>query len=167
MHHVEHTVTVTAPIRVVWDVLQEVRGYDRIFDSLHAVEVLESSDTHQLVRLTVEVNTGVVHTWVTRRDIDGDAHTIAFQQVEDLAPLVSHMGGEWRAFAVGTDRTQLVLTQDYAAREPVNGMVAGRFTPADTEKVLHGVAQRNGMNDLKSVKAEAESRIAADPGRIS
>ncbi|MFB6439888.1 aromatase/cyclase [Streptomyces sp. NPDC056411] len=160
MHHVEHTVTVAAPVGVVWDVLHDISGYDRIFDATHGVEVLESSATHQLVRLTVEVNKGVVHSWVTRRDIDPDARVIAFQQVAEKAPLVSHMGGEWRAFARGDDHTQLVLTQDYAAREPVDGLVAGRFSPEETEQVLHGVAQRNGAADLECVKAESERRIA-------
>ncbi|MCK7625842.1 aromatase/cyclase [Streptomyces sp. RS10V-4] len=160
MHHVEHTVTVAAPVDVVWDVLLDVRGHERILGSVHAAEVLASSGTHQLVRLTVEVNTGVVHTWVTRRDIDADARVIAFRQVEDLAPLVRHMGGEWRAFPLGADRTQLVLTQDYAAREPVDGLVAGRFTPEATEQMLHGVTERNGTGDLAGVRAEAERRVS-------
>ncbi|WP_167542485.1 SRPBCC family protein [Streptomyces himastatinicus] len=161
MHHVEDTVTVAAPVDTVWNVLHDVRSHDRVFGPIHEVVVLESSASHQLVQLTVEVNTGVVHTWVTRRDIDSEARVIAFRQVRDLAPLVSHMGGEWRAFPLGPDRTQLVLTQDYAAREAVNGLVAEKFTPEETEKVLHGVAQRNAVTELESVKAECESRVAA------
>ncbi|GAB3497691.1 aromatase/cyclase [Amycolatopsis cihanbeyliensis] len=163
MTHAEHTVTVEASLAEVWAVLVDVERYADIFPPTQDVTIVEEGDGYQVIKLTVEVN-GEVHTWKSRRDVDEERHVIAYRQVE-TAPLVDRMAGEWRAFSLGPVTTQLVLTHDYAVREPVDGKVAGRFTPEEAETVLHNAVERNSVADLGAVRQEAERRQATVPGR--
>ncbi|GGZ97211.1 aromatase/cyclase [Streptomyces echinoruber] len=155
-HHAEHTVTVEAPVDLVWGVLVDVEGYSRIFPPTREVHLLEESPTHQVARLHVDVG-GEVQSWVSRRDIDPQRHVIAYRQLE-TAPIVERMGGEWRAFPLDAGRTQLVLTHDFAARQPVDGKAAGRFSLEEADAMLQAAVERNSVADLNAVKSEAERR---------
>ncbi|QEU89969.1 aromatase/cyclase [Streptomyces kanamyceticus] len=156
MRHTEHTVTVDAPVAAVWDVLVDVEGYARIFPPTQEAKIIEDSETHQIVRLVVDVN-GETQSWVSRRDIDHDRHVIAYRQLE-LAPIIGHMGGEWRAYPLTDTRTQLVLTHDFKPKDPVDGKVAGKFTYEEADELLCGGVERNSVDDLGAVKSEAEGR---------
>ncbi|TWV57408.1 hypothetical protein FRZ03_02125 [Streptomyces misionensis] len=154
MQHTEHTVTVSAPAETVWDVLVDVEGYARIFPPTQEVTVLEESPRHQIARLVVDVN-GTVQSWVSRRDMDPGRRVIAYRQLEH-APMMGHMGGEWRALPLDESTTQLVLTHDFKPSDPVDGKVAGRFTYAEARAHIEAAVERNSVADLDAVKREAE-----------
>jgi ribosome-associated toxin RatA of RatAB toxin-antitoxin module len=160
MHHEEHTVTVSAPLDLVWQILLDVEGYGDIFPPTQRVDLLESGDGYQIARLFVEVN-GELNSWTSRRDIDSGRHVIAYRQLE-TAPIVGRMGGEWRAFALAPDRTQLVLTHDFEVRSAVDGLVAGRYAPNEAERLLCAAVERNSVADLNAVKSEAERRVSSE-----
>jgi hypothetical protein len=61
---------------------------------------------------------------------------------------------------LSSGRTQLVLTHDFAVREPIGGLVAGQFLPEDADAILCGAVERNSHRDLTAVKQEAERRAA-------
>jgi aromatase len=158
MRHAEHTMTVDAPVDVVWQVLVDVEGYARIFPPTQEVTIVEQGPAYQIVRLLVDVN-GELNSWVSRRDIDADLRVITYRQLE-TAPIVGSMGGQWRAFAFGPDCTQLVLTHDYRVREAVDGKVAGRFTHEEADALLHAAVERNSVADLGAVKEESERLVS-------
>jgi hypothetical protein len=137
----------------------DVSGYARIFPPTREVTILDEGPAYQVVRLLVEVN-GELNSWVSRRDIDADRNVITYRQV-DTAPIVGSMGGQWRAFPFGPDRTQLVLTHDYRVRDAVDGRVAGRFTTEEAEELLNNAVERNSVADLDAVKRESERLVAA------
>jgi ribosome-associated toxin RatA of RatAB toxin-antitoxin module len=156
-HHTEHTTTVEAPLSVVFEVLADVEGYVRLFPPTRAVEVLEEDESHQIARLVVEVG-GEELSWVTRRDIDRDRGVIAYRQLQ-TAPLMDNMGGEWRCYPLGEHKTQLVITHDFAAREP-----AGKnLSLEEADRVVREAVERNSHVDLAAVKEESERRY----GRLS
>jgi ribosome-associated toxin RatA of RatAB toxin-antitoxin module len=157
MYHEEHAVTVGAPLDEVWRVLVDVERYADIFPPTRRVELLEESDQHQVARLFVEIN-GELNSWTSRRDIDAIRHVIAYRQLE-TAPIVGSMGGEWRAAAAPDGGTELVLTHDFAVRAPVNGKVAGRFDPAEADRLLRAAVERNSVADLAAVKQAAEQAV--------
>ncbi|MGK5627234.1 aromatase/cyclase [Streptomyces sp. URMC 123] len=159
LRHTEHTVTVQAPVDLVWEVLVDVEGYARIFPPTQEAKILEESPRHQTVRLVVDVN-GQIQSWVSRRDIDHERRVIRYLQLEH-APLIGHMGGDWRALPIDEGTTQLVLTHDFRPREPVDGKVAGKFSYAEADELLQGAVERNSVADLGAVKEEAERRAAA------
>jgi aromatase len=158
MRHAEHAVTVNAPLDDVWDILVDVEGYADIFPPTQAVAILEEGPGYQIAKLTVKVN-DEINTWTSRRDLDAERRVIAYRQL-NTAPIVGSMSGEWRAFFLDPNTTQLVLTHDYVAREPVNGAVAGRFTAEEADTLLHAAVERNSVADLEAVKREAERRQA-------
>jgi aromatase len=156
LEHAEHAVSVDAALPVVWDVLVDVLKYPEIFPPTQEVSMIEERPGYQLARFVVSVG-GEANSWVSRRDIDETRHIIAYEQVEK-APIIDHMGGEWRAFALADNRTQLVLTHDFAVRAPENGLVIGRFTAEEADELLKSTIERNSVADLGAVKSEAERR---------
>lgn len=165
MRHEEHTVTVAAPLDVVWQILLDVEGYGSIFPPTQHVDLLEFGDDYQIARLFVEVN-GELNSWTSRRDIDHARHIIAYRQLE-TAPIVGSMGGEWRAFVLTRSLTQLVLTHDYEVRAAVDGKVARRYDPAEAEQLLRAAVERNSVADLDAVKQEAERRVQSELVAVS
>ncbi|WP_405937245.1 aromatase/cyclase [Streptomyces sp. NBC_00726] len=159
MHHTEHTVTVNAPLSTVWDILVDVEGYARIFPPTEEVVMLEESPKHQIARLTVDVN-GAVQSWVSRRDIDVDRRVISYRQLEN-APMMGHMGGDWRALPIDAHTTQLVLTHDFRPSEPVDGKVAGTYTYEEADEMIKAAVERNSVADLGAVKDQAELLTAS------
>jgi aromatase len=160
MRHEEHTVTVAAPLEVVWQILLDVEGYANIFPPTQHVDLLEFGGDYQIARLFVEVN-GELNSWTSRRDIDHTRRVIAYRQLE-TAPIVGSMGGEWRAFVLTQNLTQLVLTHDYEVRAAFDGRVAGRYEPAEAERLLRAAVERNSVADLDAVKQEAERRVRSE-----
>lgn len=155
MYHTEHTVTVEADANIVYDVLADVEGYANLFPPTESVTMLEESDTHQIARLVVDVN-GQTQSWVSRRDLDRERRTIAYCQLEK-APIVEHMGGEWRALPLDVNRTQLVLTHDFAARPTDSAPTQEQATT-----LLKAAVERNSHADLAAVRQEAERRARTE-----
>ncbi|WP_067474289.1 SRPBCC family protein [Dietzia timorensis] len=155
--HTEHTVTVSAPRDLVWEILVDVENYPNLFEATQSAEIVEKGVTYELVKLEVDVS-GKLQAWTSRRDIDSDLGVIAYRQLE-TAPMVEHMGGEWRVFSLGADRAQLVITHDFAARKAdQNGMVAGEFTFEQASEMLANAVERNSVAHLGAIKTEAELR---------
>jgi len=151
MYHTEHTVTVEANANIVYDVLADVEGYAELFPPTESVTMLEESETHQIARLVVDVM-GRRQSWVSRRDLDREHRAIAYRQVEN-APMVKYMGGEWRALSLDVNRTQLVLTHDFAARPTDSAPTVEQATA-----LLKAAVERNSHADLAAVRQEAERR---------
>jgi ribosome-associated toxin RatA of RatAB toxin-antitoxin module/acyl carrier protein len=160
MEHTEHTITVDAPASAVWDVLADVERYPELFAATQSATIIEEDDDYQIVQLEVDVS-GQVQSWTTRRDLDARWGVIAYQQLQ-TAPLVEHMSGEWRAVPFGTERTQLVLTHDFAARrEDETGTVAGQYSHAEAFQLLCDAVERNSVAHLAAVRDESERRATA------
>lgn len=151
MIHTEHTVTVAAPADVVYVVLADIERYAELFPPTRGSVLLEESETHQIARLTVDVS-GQLQSWVTRRDLDRERRVIAYRQLEN-APMIKFMGGEWRALPLGDDRTQLVITHDFAAR--ATDAVPSEETASE---LLAAAVDRNSHADLDAVRKESERR---------
>ena len=160
MQHTEHAITIAAPQPIVWQVLADIEGYANLFPPTQSATLLEQGDNYQIAELVVDVS-GQVQSWTTRRDLDPELGVIAYRQLQ-TAPLVEYMGGQWRAFPFGPDRTQLVLTHDFAARqESQDGKVAGQYTHAEACDLLAAAVERNSVADLAAVRDESERRAMA------
>ncbi|MEU8633649.1 aromatase/cyclase [Amycolatopsis sp. NPDC048633] len=151
MFHTEHTVTVNANADLVYEVLADVVGYAKLFPPTDAVTMLEETETYQIARLVVNVS-GQVQSWVSRRDLDRPNRTIAYRQLEN-APMIQHMSGEWRALPLGEDRTQLVITHDFAAR-PTDKVPSQE----EATRLMQAAVENNSHADLAAVRDESEKR---------
>jgi acyl carrier protein len=162
LQHTEHAISIDASVDRVYDILSDLKGYERLFPPTQSVEILEEGSGYQIGRLVVDVG-GSLQSWVTRRELDAEQALIRYHQIE-TAPLIGHMSGEWRCFPLGGSSTQLVLTHDFVVREPRNGRVAG-LPVEQAEEALSGAVERNSHADLAAVKAEAERIGATAPCR--
>lgn len=151
MFHTEHTVTVEAHADVVYAVLADIERYSELFPPTESSTMLEETDTYQIARLVVDVS-GQRQSWVTRRDLDRERRTIAYRQLEN-APMIEFMGGEWRALPLDENRTQLVITHDFAAR-PTDAVPSQE----EASRLLRAAVDRNSHADLDAVRKEAERR---------
>ncbi|MCE7003237.1 aromatase/cyclase [Kibdelosporangium philippinense] len=154
MFHTEHTVTVNANADIVYEVLADIEGYAKLFPPTESSTMLEESETHQIARLVVDVS-GQIQSWVTRRDLDRPNRTISYRQLDNAA-MVKYMGGQWRALPLDGDRTQLVITHDFAARPTEQ-------VPSQEEatRLLQAAVENNSHADLAAVRDEAEKRAQA------
>ncbi|MFE9355577.1 methyltransferase [Streptomyces olivaceoviridis] len=114
-------------------------------------EIPVEADVYQIARLVVDVS-GQRQSWVTRRDLDREHRTIAYRQLEN-APMIEFMGGEWRALPLDENRTQLVITHDFAAR-PTDAVPSRE----EANRLLRAAVDRNSHADLDAVRKEAERR---------
>lgn len=163
MFHTEHCVTIDASVEQAYEVLADVVGYANLFPPTQEVTMLEEGPDYQVAKLVVEVS-GQIQSWTTRRNLDATHKIIHYQQLQ-TAPLWDAMSGEWRCFPLREKQTQLVITHDFALRSAVDGMVLGRFTPKEAEKLGRDAVEHNSVADLNAVKQEAERRAAS--GRAS
>jgi acyl carrier protein len=157
MFHTEHCVTVDAPIDVVYSVLADVEGYANLFPPTQSVTLLEQGPDYQIARLVVDVS-GQIQSWTTRRDLDVAQKIIRYRQLQ-TAPLMEHMGGEWRCFPLREHQTQLVITHDFAPRKAEDGLVLGKYTSEEAQEIVQQAVERNSVADLAAVKQEAERRV--------
>ncbi|QMU67360.1 aromatase/cyclase [Streptacidiphilus sp. P02-A3a] len=154
MYHTEHTVTVEADADVVYAVLADIERYSELFPPTQASTILEESDHHQIARLVVDVS-GQLQSWVTRRELNRRHRVIGYRQLES-APMIEFMGGEWRALPLDGNRTQLVITHDFAARATEAVPSQERAT-----ELLRAAVETNSHADLDAVRQEAERRAQA------
>lgn len=165
MEHTEHAITVDAPQPIVWEVLADLERYADLFTATKSSRIIEQDERYQIAEMVVDVS-GELQSWTTRRDLDAELGVISYRQLQTAA-LVEHMGGEWRAFPYGRNRTQLVLTHDFVARqEGDDGKVAGKYSHAEAHDLVANAVDRNSVAHLATMRDEAERR-AADVARAS
>ncbi|MGC0421785.1 SRPBCC family protein [Embleya sp. AB8] len=165
MHHLEHAVTINAPIADVWQILLDVEGWVRLFPLTSAARITESSPTHQIVAITGDIG-GQSQSWVSRRDIDEARRVIGYHQVE-TAPLMGRMGGEWRAVSTSATTTELTITHDFEPADSAGGLVADVPGGRDLDGLLNRALDHLGSAHLVAIKAEAERVFAGVGSRTS
>ncbi|MEU2154422.1 aromatase/cyclase [Streptomyces sp. NPDC019396] len=152
-HVTEHSVTVSAPVSTVYDLIADVSAWPQVFGPTVHVEVIEEapeSGGEQLLRIWAIANEQV-RTWTSRRVLDPEARSITFQQVVPAAPVAS-MGGAWRLEPVDDGTTRVVLLHDYRA--------VGDDPAA--EELIEQAVDRNSRSELAALKNVAELGTARD-----
>lgn len=158
MEHTEHTTTVDASQSIVWELLADIESYPSLFSATQSVTIVEGSPEYQLAELVVDVS-GELQSWTTRRDLDAALGVIKYRQLQ-TAPLVQHMGGEWRALPLGPNRTQLVLTHDFAAKQESEdgAKVAGKYSSEEAHQLLADAVENNSVAHLAAIRDVCERR---------
>ena len=148
--HTEHSITVDAPARSVYDLIADVTRWPAFFTPTVHARVLEHRDGRERIQLWAYAN-GEVRTWTSRRELDPDRLRVDFRQEVSSAP-VAAMGGQWRMEPLDEERTRLVLTHDYRAVDD---------DPAGEEWIARAV-DRNSQSELAGVKKIAEEHARLD-----
>ncbi|MEU1730169.1 SRPBCC family protein [Streptosporangium sp. NPDC020145] len=106
-HRTEHTLTVDAPARVLYDLVSNAGTWPAVFGPSVYVRHLERDANRERFRIWAVVN-DEVRSWTSRRELDPQGLSVTFRQEHSRPPL-SSMGGGWRFRELPGGRTEIVL----------------------------------------------------------
>ncbi|MFH8699414.1 aromatase/cyclase [Streptomyces chartreusis] len=113
MRSTEHSITVAAPARRVYDIVARAADWPHHFTPTVHVEVLESGGDEERLRIWAIAN-GEVKCWTSHRVLDPTALSVRFRQ-EVPAPPVAFMSGEWRMTPLDAHTTRVTFLHEYGA----------------------------------------------------
>jgi aromatase len=143
---VGHDILVMAPAAEVYRLIAEVENWPLIFPPTVHVRHLERSDRQERLQIWATAN-GQPKSWTSRRVLDPEKLSIAFQQ-EVPAPPVAAMGGTW-LIEPGEGGTRVRLLHDYRAIDD----------DPDSLAWIDQAVDRNSQAELAALKATVESAV--------
>jgi aromatase len=110
-HRTEHTLTVSAPPRTLYDLVADVTLWPAAFGPTVYVRHFEHTPRQERFQLWAVVN-GQVTSWVSRRTLHPEELRITFHQEHSRPPFDS-MSGEWIFRELPGGRCEVVLVHDF------------------------------------------------------
>jgi aromatase len=81
--HTDNTVTINAPIEVVWDLTNDLENWPNLFTEYSDVKILERDGNKILFRITMHPDAqGNAWSWVSERIPDPATHTVKSRRIE-------------------------------------------------------------------------------------
>ncbi|MFK4221498.1 SRPBCC family protein [Streptomyces sp. NPDC019890] len=81
--HTDNSIVIDAPMELVWDITNDLKGWPQLFSEYASAEVLEEKEGEVTFRLTMHPDEdGNVWSWVSRRIPDAEARTVHAHRVE-------------------------------------------------------------------------------------
>ncbi|NEA65686.1 SRPBCC family protein [Streptomyces sp. SID12488] len=112
--HTENSITVDAPLDLVWDITNDIENWPRLFTEYSSLEVLSREGDTTAFRLTMYPDdNGKVWSWVSERTVDRANRTVRARRVE-TGPF-AHMNILWE-YSELPGGTQMRWTQDFAMK---------------------------------------------------
>jgi aromatase len=142
----DHSITVAAPAREVYALIEDVLRWPVIFGPTVHVERLDSAGNEERLRIWAFAGEGV-RSWESRRRLDPEGLRVEFGQATPPYP-VATMGGEWRV-SEGPDGGALV--------EFGHSFTAVGDDPSTLDRIEE-VVDRNSRAELESLRVAAELR---------
>lgn len=146
----EHSTTVAAPAKVVYDLLADVGGWPVIFPPTVHAESQDLGGGQQRIRLWATANE-TVKTWTSLRRLDAAGLTIEFRQEIPQEP-VAAMSGTWTVRPQSADSCVVVLGHEFAAVDD---------DPKALEWIERAVDTNSGK-ELASLEAAGARAVSAD-----
>ncbi|WP_435972629.1 SRPBCC family protein [Streptomyces sp. Qhu_M48] len=92
--HTDNSVTIDAPLDLVWDITNDIENWPRLFSEYASLEVLSREGDSTTFRLTMHPDeSGKVWSWVSERTVDRERRTVDARRVE-TGPF-DHMKIRW------------------------------------------------------------------------
>ncbi len=141
----ENAIVIDAPLRLVWDMTNDLPQWPQLFSEYASLEILERQGDTVRFRLTMYPDeNGTVWSWVSERTADPVSRTVRAQRVE-TGPF-EFMNIHWTYRTVG-DGTEMRWVQEFRMKPgaPVDdaGMTdrINRNTPIQLERIK-GLVER-------------------------
>ncbi|MFD9888477.1 aromatase/cyclase [Amycolatopsis sp. NPDC059027] len=150
VREVEHEIVVSAPAKVVYDLIADVRKWPQLFPPTVYVDRTALDGTSERIRIWATAN-GEAKTWTSLRTLDAAALRIGFRQ-EVSQPPVATMGGAWHVEPRSATESRVRLTHDY------------RAVGDDPESLawIDRAVDRNSVSELAALKKNAELAAGGD-----
>ena len=145
---VEVAETIAAPVKRVWDVVNDVESYPRLMEHVHSLRIVERGEDYRLLEWEVELK-GCVMRWIAREDLHPDRYRIEYRQLEGE---LAEFEGFWQLEPLADSLTRVVLSVRFEIGIPM------------LSEMLNPVAERairdNSRNMLLSLATEAAPDVA-------
>ncbi|WP_330292556.1 SRPBCC family protein [Streptomyces sp. NBC_00576] len=147
--HTENSITVDAPLDLVWDITNDIENWPRLFTEYSSLEVLSREGDTTAFRLTMYPDdNGKVWSWVSERTVDRANRTVRARRVE-TGPF-AHMNILWE-YTELPGGTQMRWTQDFAMKPDA---------PVDDEWMTDNI-NRNSRTQMALIRDRIE-QVARD-----
>ena len=147
--HTENTITIDAPLDLVWDITNDIENWPRLFTEYSSLEVLSREGDTTAFRLTMYPDdNGKVWSWVSERTVDRVNRTVRARRVE-TGPF-AHMNILWE-YTELPGGTQMRWTQDFAMKPDA---------PVDDEWMTDNI-NRNSRTQMALIRDRIE-QVARD-----
>jgi aromatase len=112
--HTDNSITIDAPLDLVWDMTNDIENWPRLFSEYASVEVLKREGDSTTFRLTMHPDeNGKVWSWVSERTTDRENRTVRARRVE-TGPF-AYMNIAWE-YAELPGGVQMRWVQDFAMK---------------------------------------------------
>ncbi|MET7457923.1 SRPBCC family protein [Streptomyces sp. NPDC005574] len=112
--HTENSITVDAPLDLVWDMTNDIENWPQLFSEYASLEVLSRDGDSTTFRLTMHPDeNGKVWSWVSERTVDRGRRTVRARRVE-TGPF-AHMNIVWEYTEV-PGGVEMRWLQDFAMK---------------------------------------------------
>lgn len=112
--HTDNSITIDAPLDLVWDMTNDIENWPRLFSEYASVEVLKREGDSTTFRLTMHPDeNGKVWSWVSERTLDRENRTVRARRVE-TGPF-AHMNIAWEYVEL-PGGVQMRWVQDFAMK---------------------------------------------------
>ncbi|MFD8207799.1 SRPBCC family protein [Streptomyces sp. NPDC059695] len=112
--HTDNSITIDAPLDLVWDMTNDIENWPQLFSEYASVEVIERKGDTTKFRLTMHPDeNGKVWSWVSERTTDRVNRTVRARRVE-TGPF-AHMNIAWE-YEELPGGVQMRWVQDFAMK---------------------------------------------------
>ena len=140
--HTENTIHIDAPIKLVWDMTNDVESWPDLFTEYAKAEILERDGDTVTFRLTMHPDeNGQVWSWVSERTMDPENYTTKSHRIE-TGPF-EYMNIEWY-FEPAEGGTKMRWVQDFSMKEsaPANDEQAEDYLNKNTAEQMNAIKER-------------------------
>ncbi|MDX3452874.1 SRPBCC family protein [Streptomyces sp. ME02-8801-2C] len=142
--HTENTVTVDAPLDLVWDITNDIENWPQLFTEYSSLEVLSREGDTTAFRLTMYPDdNGKVWSWISERTVDRANRIVRARRIE-TGPF-AHMNILWE-YTELPGGTQMRWTQDFAMKPDA---------PVDDEWMTDNI-NRNSRTQMALIRDRIE-----------
>ncbi|MFE1955329.1 MULTISPECIES: SRPBCC family protein [Streptomyces] len=114
MARTENSITIDAPLDLVWEITNDIENWPRLFSEYASLDVLSRDGDTTTFRLTMHPDdNGKVWSWVSERTVNRAERTVRARRVE-TGPF-AHMNIRWD-YAQTPEGTRMDWVQDFAMK---------------------------------------------------
>ncbi|MGW6358382.1 SRPBCC family protein [Streptomyces sp. NPDC055092] len=147
--HTENSITIDAPLDLVWDITNDIENWPQLFSEYASLEVLSREGDTTTFRLTMHPDdNGKVWSWISERTMDRAKRTVRARRVE-TGPF-AHMDIRWD-YTETPEGTRMDWVQDFAMKPEA---------PVDDAWMTDNI-NRNSVTQMGLIRDRIE-RVARD-----
>lgn len=148
----DNTVVIRAPLKLTWEMTNDVETWPTLFTEYSAVEILERRGNTVRFRLTMNPDeNGKVWSWVSERTVDPAGHTVEARRVETGPFEYMHISWSYSPTAEGT---QMRWIQEFALKPGA---------PASDDQAADHL-NRQTRHEMEHIRQAVEAESAARSG---